>query len=393
MDAFVAAHLSAADPVRARQLDELPQLHGEAYRDSAVHVLACADCERAWRLAERRLLGLRVVLLPVKAAGIWAMLRRQVEHAADWIEQLLVRLWPGRTGASIAGGGAGAAGGLAGKAAVICTGLLCAAGAGAGTAVIVVPQAVERHHEPMPAHRRGRVAPKLAPQIAAQPSKSSHSTQASETPPRPSPTRTHPSASTRNVPGPARSGSQHAPSARPASRNAARGRAARAHAARTAAAVRHEQGTQAGIATPQTMLTPEAQRTRNRTAWRQRRKPPNHRRRPNRTLRQRKPKTRQPNRPHRRPNRAPPRYTRPTNRPTPPSPACLENSGAEAAHKYRRNPGVRFGDAHHDADNCCRAARARAQRGRSRWQRERGGHADRGRVRRYGPERRLDPAG
>lgn len=145
-----AATQRAADPGGSVDAGVVRGLSAERYREVALHIAGCLDCERAWRRARSRARsGSRLVFFPVLlgkagAAGgsLWASGRRLLVGLRVRVESGF-----GRASAGGAAGTAGTAGVLAGKGAVtICAGLVCATGLGASALVGLPVGALQRAH-------------------------------------------------------------------------------------------------------------------------------------------------------------------------------------------------------------------------------------------------------
>jgi hypothetical protein len=149
LTAFAVTHLRAtSNPGSSANGEVLPTLSAERYKEVALHIAGCLDCERAWHRERRRMSSrLRLALLPpllgkAAAAGgsLWTTGRRLLFHFRVRAESGV-----GRATARGAAGTAGTAGVLAGKgAATICAGLVCASGLGA-SALVVLPVAALQH--------------------------------------------------------------------------------------------------------------------------------------------------------------------------------------------------------------------------------------------------------
>ncbi len=161
MEAFAATQLVQRDPTVAGRLQERSALDSELYEQVALHIAGCEECERAWRNAQMRLLGPRVVFFPAAFAGKLAGAggsaigagRRALGRLDRLFLDLRIRVGSsvGRATAGGAAGTAGTAGALAGKGAAVCVGVLCATGMGTAALVglptgIIASRTVSHHH-------------------------------------------------------------------------------------------------------------------------------------------------------------------------------------------------------------------------------------------------------
>jgi len=161
MEAFAATQLVQRDPTVAGRLQERSALDSELYEQVALHIAGCEECERAWRNAQMRLLGPRLVFFPAAFAGKLAGAggsaigagRRALGRLDRLFWDLRIRVGSsvGRATAGGAAGTAGTAGALAGKGAAVCVGVLCATGMGTAALVglpagIIASRTVSHHH-------------------------------------------------------------------------------------------------------------------------------------------------------------------------------------------------------------------------------------------------------